>query len=306
MSSKEDLNIPQLQRKARRATRAAVVFSFLLALFWSVDAFFIWLFLGAIVYCLFLVWFYNRQTKPDTNGDMQSPLFASSPSAAVPEILKNRAKIFLPVLLGMMILAIVIKMSVSSSSGEEETPAETNESENRAEQSGLNNAEHIDSLTNKGNDLYNQGKYDAALNYYNEVLALDPGNQYALYDKALVYYSKKESNRTVPILLDCIRQHPDYGDALWLLGDVYYDRNNLDSAKICFDRAYQSGLRKGNFLELMASAYERQDRSKAIELYKESLEQDSTLIGCYRKLAELDPSHSEKYMKMMARWNKSN
>ena len=90
------------------------------------------------------------------------------------------------------------------------------------------------------------------------------------------------------------------------MGDVYYDRNNPDSAKICFDQAYKNGLRNGSFLQLMASLYENLNRNRATELYKLSLGKDSTLIGSYRKLAELDPSNAERYQTMLRKWSKSN
>ena len=201
---------------------------------------------------------------------------------------------------GVVISTIVI-LSVSSSSDNEDTPTETDQEVNPGDESVPNKSGSVDALTNRGNELYSQGEYDSALIYYNRVLAFDARNQYAMYDKALVYYAKKDYNRCVPILRACIRQYPDYGEALWLFGDVFYDRNNLDSAKICFDRAYATGLRTGSFLQLMASVYENENLSRAIELYKESIQQDSTLIESYRKLSMLEPSSAEEYSNAMKR-----
>jgi tetratricopeptide (TPR) repeat protein len=144
------------------------------------------------------------------------------------------------------------------------------------------------------------------LNYYNRVLAVDPENQSAQYDKALVYYAKKDYRRPVPILLNCLDQHPDYGEAYWLLGDVYLDSHNPDSAKICFDRAYLKGIRNGGFLQLMASFYEKESKFKAAELYRESIQQDSTLVDSYRKLIELDPDRAEEYQQLVRKWRAKN
>ena len=170
---------------------------------------------------------------------------------------------------------------------------------------GEDNADDIDVLTNRGNEFYNQGKHDSALFYYNRVLTIDPSNQFAQYDKALVYYSQKDYSRSIPILVRCLYKHPDYGEAFWLLGDNYYDRHHLDSAKFCFDRAYEKGIRNGGLLQLMASLYEADDRSKAIGLYKESIQQDSTLLDSYRKLIALDPPEADVYQRRMSKWSKS-
>jgi tetratricopeptide (TPR) repeat protein len=163
-----------------------------------------------------------------------------------------------------------------------------------------------DAITNRGNEFYEQGQYDSAMVYYDKVLLKDPSNQFAQYNKGLVYYSQKNYNRSVPTMLRCVREHPDYGEAYWLLGSNYYDRQRLDSARICFDRAYEKGVRNGGFLQLLASLYEPADRAKAIGLYQESLQQDSSLVDSYRKLIVLESGRAAEYQSKMKKWTKAN
>ncbi len=305
MDSEQERVAGLLQRKAKRATRAAVIFIFLLALFWSVDAFFVWIFLGAATYSGFLALLYHWQANPrevHQAGEKRKQADSSRPSA-VPEIMKSRMKTFLPIMVALVVLAIVARLVVTASSNHE-GPSEKNEEDNSESQpTSTTESNDIDLLTTRGNDLLNQGQYDSALFYYNRVLTLDPTNQYAQYDKALAYYSRQDYNRPIPILLRCISQHPNYGEAFWLLGDTYFNLHNIDSAKVCLERAYENGIRSGGFLQLMASLYEN-DPSRAIALYKESLAQDSSLLDSYRQLAKLEPTRAREYTEIMNRWER--
>jgi tetratricopeptide (TPR) repeat protein len=305
MESNQEHNMDKLHRKAIRAKRLAIISCFLLALFWSLDAFFAWVFLGLAVYFRFLSAYYDYQATPKEPDPEYRPKQPYPSPAHEGSKRPIRVIRLLPVILSLVIFAIIARMITSGTDSAEATSnREIQEEDSTKSLIGENNSNDLDVLTNRGNEFYNNGKYDSALFYYNRVLTIDPSNQFAQYDKALVYYAQKDYGRSVPILLRCVRQHPGYGEALWLLGDNYYDRHHLDSAKICFDLAYEKGIRNGGLLQLMASLYETDNRPKAIALYKESIEQDSTLVDSYRKLAELDPSQKNSYQRMMTKWTK--
>jgi tetratricopeptide (TPR) repeat protein len=282
-----------LMQKGRRAGRAAIISCFLLACFWSLDPFFIWIFLGAAVYSGFLVWFYARQARPAELA--QERWVEPEPGRPGPGRI-NRAWIFILASIAFFIVTVIARALLSASTGNDDSPLIKSESD-----PGNN---ELDALMNRGNDFYSDGKFDSALSCYNRVLVVDPENQAAQYDKALVYYAQKDYRKPVPLLLNCLRKYPDYGEAYWLLGDVYIDRHNPDSAKICFAYAYLKGIRDGSFLQLMASFYEVDEKFKAAELYRESLEHDSSLVESYRKLIKLDPARAEEYQRMLAKWSK--
>ena len=300
MDSNQEPNPDLLYRKSKQAHRIAIVFCFLLAFFWPVGAFFAWIFLGTAVYFGFLGWYYNYHAAPREYSTTKP---SASPTSEVPKGLIQIIR-YLPFIMGLVIFGIIARLVFSNSTPEDETiKVDTQEVDSEKRAANENSTNDLDALTNRGNEFYNQGKFDSALFYYDRVLTIDPSNQFAQYDKALVYYAQKNYNRSVPILIRCLYRHPDYGEAFWLLGDNYYDRHRLDSAKICFELAYEKGIRDGGFLQLMASLYEADARPKAIELYKESIHQDSTLLDSYRKLAELDPSQRDAYQRMMTKWN---
>jgi len=302
MDFNQELNEGGLLRKAKLADRIAIVSCFLLALFWAVDAFFFWVFFGAAVYFRFLAWHFKNQATPKgqayRHGGEQEPSYRAADRTK-----KIRISPLIAFVAGLVIFGTIAWMIFSGSVDESENPIEKTQVED-AEKiiADETNPNDLDVLTNRGNEFYNKGKYDSALFYYNRVLTIDPTHQFAQYDKALVYYAQKDYSRSIPILVHCIHQHPEYGEAYWLLGDNYYDRRNLDSAKICFDRAYEKGIRNGGVLQLMASLYEVDNRPKAIALYKESIQQDSTLLDSYKKLIELDPSRRNEYQGMMTKW----
>lgn len=304
MDFQGDPDIPGLRRKGRRALRCAVAASFLLAFFWSVSDFLVWLFLGAAVYCYFLSWFYNFQTSPRVTLSYEQQRSEMNPDTASSPFAK-RLSVFLFVFFAITAVAVFFKISMSTSTSDsDENPEEIREDE-QAQQHTPNSGQILDSLTDRGNNMYNNGKFDSAIVFYNRVLKLDPDNQSALYDKALAHYGKNEFNLAIPILQKCLSLHPEYGEALWLLGDVYYNWSKLDSAKVYFDRAFGVGLRNGTFLQLMAGLYEPLEKSRAIELYRESIHQDSTLVESYKKLAELEPSGAADYQRRMKKWAKS-
>jgi tetratricopeptide (TPR) repeat protein len=48
------------------------------------------------------------------------------------------------------------------------------------------NSTDLEGLFNKANNFYDQQKYDEAIQYYDKILAIEPSNFNALYNKAII------------------------------------------------------------------------------------------------------------------------
>jgi tetratricopeptide (TPR) repeat protein len=132
-------------------------------------------------------------------------------------------------------------------------------------------------------------------------LQVDPTNQFGLYNKALVFYAKKDFRKSISLINYCIQQNPDYGPAYYLLGDDYKFIKQPDSALYLFDRAYEMGVRDPRLLQNLGDIYHDQNENKtAIQFYKQAVEQDTTLAFVYERLAELEPSQAENYRRRAA------
>ena len=303
MSTEED---QKLQLKATRAKTACIISVFLFALTWSMGGFFILLFLGAASFFGFLSVYYRpRQVerepqRPSWQGQNQNSSYPDNSPKINKKILA-----LLPLIIGITFFVIVFRVINSASSSEvESSPTELNTSEPDNSQSILqSDPNNIDALTNVGNEFYGQGQYDSAMKYYERVLEIEPSNQYALYNKALVFYSRKDYTRSIKIVRQCLNQHPDYGYAYYLLGDNYHSINRLDSAITCFEQAYQFEVRDADMLQVWGEISKQQgNTTKAIELYKQVLEQDSSKADIYSRLAELEPSEAARYRLLAERW----
>ena len=284
-------------------TRVAIFFLLVFAVFWSLGPFFFWVSLALASYFVFLA-FYSSDVKFSIFQQKKAPenpyraYQSSDRTSAPPQVITLRKVLRLIILSLLILFGFFFFIGVFFGNGNDESN-NTSESEPvkfESESSEVSENDQVNAYTNKGNDFFSQPQYDSALKYYEKALAIDRNDQYALYNKALVYYMRQDYRRSMPIVKRCLRDHPDYNEAWWLLGDDYSSINNYDSAIYCLERAYNNNYSDPGFLQLMAEVYLKKDnREQAKVFYLKVIEQDTTKAEVYKKLAELDPGNAERY-----------
>jgi tetratricopeptide (TPR) repeat protein len=276
-------------KKSSRYLRWTIVSCALLALLWPLGNFVFWIMLGFISYFGFFAYYYQPKAKPIFGRSDAAQQHQGNPVAALWETIKRTKSIQFAIAMG--VLGFFIVWFAPNVGGNNSTDV----------QPEVKKTVNIDSLVDLGNERYNRGEYESALNHYDEVLQVDPTNQFGLYNKALVFYAKKDFRKSISLINYCIQQNPDYGPAYYLLGDDYKFINQPDSALYFFDRAYEMGVRDPGLLQNLGDIYYDQKESKqAIQFYKEAVEQDTTLVLVLERLAELEPSKAESYRRRAA------
>jgi len=113
-----------------------------------------------------------------------------------------------------------------------------------------------------------------------------------------VFYFQKNYDQSIPLLKGLLANDPTHNEALQLLGDSFYNKQQYDSALVWYDKAYSTGFRNTYLCYLMAYVYETKgNNNKAIQLYKETLEYDDTIVDVYSRLGTLIPgSEGDAYI----------
>jgi tetratricopeptide (TPR) repeat protein len=92
--------------------------------------------------------------------------------------------------------------------------------------------------------------------------------------------------------------NPDYVDGMLLIGDSFYNQSQLDSALRWYEGAYGQGYRSAILSHLMAYIYDvKGQTNQAIELYREAIGQDSTIVDIYTRLGELVPGEEGNWFR---------
>ena len=298
---KEPTDLPN---KSKWPTRLAIFVLLLFAIFWSLGPFFFWILLGGSSYFIFLA-LYTSDIKIslfEQRKAPENPFRASQPSdrTSVPPQGITLRKVFRLIVLSFLALFVFFFLIgvFFGKDDESNMDAKSEPVKIESENSDVSEGDKVNDYTNKGNDFFSQPQYDSALKYYEKALAIDRNDQYALYNKALVYYMRQNFRGSIPIVKKCLRDHPEYNEAWWLLGDDYSSVNNYDSAIYCLERAYNNNYSDPGFLQLMAETYLKKDnRKQAKVFYLKVIAQDTTKAEVYKKLAELDPGNANEYRK---------
>jgi tetratricopeptide (TPR) repeat protein len=283
----------QKEKLARRYSKWAIACCFLLAIFWPLGNFVFWIMLGFISYFAFLSFYHRPKVAPvferRNTSFGRATQRTEAPAQAFFQKIKKLKPIQLLIAIGGLVVVLMIVMPNLNDSDSESVPSSVDKSVN------------IDSLVDLGNEKYNSGQYEAAIGFYDKALQADPTNQFGLYNKALVYYSKKDYRKSISLVKYCIQKNPEYGPAYYLLGDDYKFINQRDSALIFFEKAYELGARDSGLLQNLGDiSYDQKETDDAIQFYKEAIEQDTTLVYIYERLAELEPSQAENYRRRAA------
>lgn len=155
---------------------------------------------------------------------------------------------------------------------------------------------NVDALLGYGNALSALDDPDSAIILYDQALAIKPDFDIAQYNKGWVSYRNKDYAQAVTALKALLERNPAYYDAMQLLGDVYYEQRSFEDALRWYEDAYSNGLRSSWLCHVMAYLYDvRGNTSKAIGLYKEALEHDSTITDIHRRLGELLPGDEGQF-----------
>ncbi len=288
------------QRWGRWAWRLAVVNAYLLAAFWPVHSFFAWLFIGLTSYFAFAAWYFRRPQEPRREAEPQW----WRPGQPSPPNRRSQLVYIITTLAGIVLVIVVVRSLVASvSSTESDVTTEQTQDSTYRDDSQEHPSQNEDALIDEGNKLFNANDFDGAMERYERVLRINPRNQFALYNKALVFYNQKDYNSSMRVLRHAMEVQPDYVELRWLLAQNYQARQQNDSSTFWYQNVYSSGLRDGNFLIDMATFYESSDRAFATRLYKEALQSDSSLSQGYKRLIELDPDQADRYRQMLNKWS---
>jgi tetratricopeptide (TPR) repeat protein len=158
--------------------------------------------------------------------------------------------------------------------------------------------ENVAAIIGYGNTIWYFNNTDSALVMFEKALSIDPENDYAQYRKAAVYSETGRHEQAIIELKKLLDQNPEYYDAMQLTGDVYYNQKSYDEALRWYEKAYANGVRNRWICHLMAYLYDRKNETpKALPLYREALQYDSTNTEVYVRLGELLPGPDGEFFR---------
>ena len=167
--------------------------------------------------------------------------------------------------------------------------------------------DNVDLYVQRGNSFLNAQNEDSAIVMYDQAIDIDPANMLALYNKAYVYFDRKNYQQSIDQTRKVLAIEPEHTDALLLTGDCFYNLNQPDSALYWYEGAYATGFRSSILCQLMAGIYDSKGQQEtAINLYKEAIQQDSSIVAIYSRLGELIPGEEGNWYRTKAAAMSSN
>lgn len=322
--------------KSRTYFTLGGIFLIAMALFWSVDASLVYIFLGIACFFLFLGFYSSPRPVPpkrEYNRPHARPELEIRPSPleGVKDIFQKVGKEFSnrggtgPVNVSkivrfagigiflMFLFPIIVSIfnggSGSDASADYFTSAEQYYATQQYDSAYVNykralqlDPENESALLGYGNVLVVRNERDSAILMFNRALEINPDYKEASYGKALVFYDQKKYNDGIMILQPLIESNPEYYDAKLLMGDCYYIQKKYDDAITWYEDAYQNGgIRSRILCHIMAYIYDTKgDYEKAISLYQEALSYDSSIVELYQRLGELIPGEDGNFYRVKA------
>lgn len=286
--------------------RLAWLFLFLFALLWSLGAFFFWVLLGfAGIFSFLSLYHSGIKISLFDNPKQGNPYksYAENRGSTVAQGQGGVKLIRIAVIIAGALFILSIGYGIFSSS--DETVSSNQLPVEQETEALTSSTEEPMSYGAKGIALFNDEQYDSALYYYDKALAENPGDNDALYNKALAYFMKKEFRTSIGIVKRYNQQNSDNNQGLWLLGDNYYELNQYDSALSSLERAYNNNFEEPDFLELLGDTYQMTNSAdKAKAMYLKVIQKDSTNTEVYLELIKVDPENAATYRKKANSINK--
>ena len=135
----------------------------------------------------------------------------------------------------------------------------------------LNKVSTIESVKNKGNDIFKQKKYEEAIEEYTKILEFDPNNKkfnsLILANRALCY---QKLNKNVEALRDSnqsIKLNPFYARGYIKRGNVYMELKMFDDARADFQKAKDLDPNVTGVEAYLSSANQQAEKARKRDYY---------------------------------------
>lgn len=134
----------------------------------------------------------------------------------------------------------------------------------------------------KGNEYYEQGDYDKAIENYSMAIILNPNFLECYFNRALCYYNKKNYNKAIEDYSRAAEIDPENPMIYNNRGDAYYRKQEFDSAIADYDKAIS--LNK----DYLKAHYNRGLAYACLQDYE-------TAVENFTRVTEIDPNFAEAY-----------
>lgn len=106
---------------------------------------------------------------------------------------------------------------------------------------GWSAAQSVQSYVDQGIKHSQEGRYDQALQAFDQALKLKPKDPALITYKGIVYYAKGQNDRAMPLFEEAIKLNPSFGRAYYQRGMIYYNQEKYDQALTDISKAKSLG-----------------------------------------------------------------
>ena len=99
--------------------------------------------------------------------------------------------------------------------------------------------ENAEGYYKTGNEYYEKGNFDLAVEYYNKAIRADPMFDKAYYNRGLAYACKEEYDKAIEDINKMIELKPNFAEAYYILGLAYEYKNMPDRAIENYNKALE-------------------------------------------------------------------
>jgi tetratricopeptide (TPR) repeat protein len=95
---------------------------------------------------------------------------------------------------------------------------------------GASGAQDVQSYIDQGITNSQAGRYDQALQAFDQALKLKPKDPALLTYKGIVYYAKGQNGQAMQLFEEAIKLNPNFGRAYYQRGMIYQNQEKYDKA----------------------------------------------------------------------------
>jgi len=146
--------------------------------------------------------------------------------------------------------------------------------------------EKISGLLVKGNELFNQGKYQEALEEYERIEEENPLFYQIHLNIGNCYYELGDTEKAIQNYQVVIENDPQYVEALVSLGNIYLEKGDLEKGLSYIKEIKEEGITNPlTFYNIGTLFFNKGKTDFAIEYYAKTIELDPNLSDAYYQIA---------------------